>query len=417
MTLYNTQSPITREERNNINATWQDILNRFNNLQRQINILAGDNDVDELIQRITDTVNNADATLADLQTALSDATQLIDDMVAATTSATEAANAANQATADATQLISDMTALQGDLEQLQTSLEQSITDATQATTGAINATTNANQAAQDAQQAKADADNAAQRAESAADAIAGWGQAVPYESGTIYNRNNFVTHEGSTYQAKHDGVTSIPTTTTDWILIARRGLDGQGAVQTVNDQLPDQNGNVDVGIANINGLQGALDAKANNADLTSLEDVVNTHLDNTKMFATAKLPANQSSVNNSETYLALSSLSLSNGADFLVWDGTNNKLKITKSGIYEILLNVHFSPNATGFRYVQPHSASFSVTVNATGGASPTRLQAKFKGTLTTNTLLELVAIQSSGSALDILSISNVVITKVADLS
>lgn len=279
MTLYNTQSPITREERNNINATWQDILNRFSNLQRQINILAGDNDVDELIQRITDTVNNADATLTDLQTALSDATQLIDDMITATTSATEAANAANQATADATQLISDMTALQGDLEQLQTSLEQSITDSTQATTGAINATTNANQATSNAQQATTNADNAANRANDAAYAIEGWGQVVPYQNGTTYNRNNPVTYQGSTYQSLVDNNDSLPTDDTKWIVLARRGLDGQGAVQTVNEQLPDPNGNVDVGIANINGLQGALDAMASDADLTALEQTVTTHLD------------------------------------------------------------------------------------------------------------------------------------------
>uniref|UniRef100_UPI000D2FF19B hypothetical protein n=1 Tax=Metasolibacillus meyeri TaxID=1071052 RepID=UPI000D2FF19B len=279
MTLYNTQSPITREERNNINATWQDILNRFSDLQRQINILAGDNDVDELIQRITDTVNNADATLTDLQAALNDATQLIDDMVAATTSATDAANAANQATADATQLISDMTALQGDLEQLQTSLEQSITDATQATTGAITATTNANQAAQDAQQATTDATDAANRANDAAYAIEGWGQVVPYQNGTTYSRNNPVTYQGSTYQSLIDDNDSLPTDNTKWIVIARKGLDGQGAVQTVNEQLPNEDGNVDVGIAHINGLQVALDGKANDADLTSLEDVVTTHLD------------------------------------------------------------------------------------------------------------------------------------------
>ncbi|MCT6941451.1 MAG: hypothetical protein M3Z62_13575, partial [Metasolibacillus sp.] len=279
MTLYNTQSPITKDERVNINKTWDDILRRFNNLQRQINILAGDNDVDELIKRIQDALDSADSTLAELQAALNDASDLIDNMINATIEATEAATAANQATADATQIINDLTALQVDLEQLQTSLEQSIADATAATTNANTATTNANQATQDAQQATTDATSAAQRAESAADAVKGWGQAEPYNSTKTYERNNVVTYEGSSYQAKHDGVTSIPTTTADWIIIARRGLDGQGAVQTVNEQLPDEDGNVDIGIANINGLQVALDSKANDADLTLLDNKVTTHLD------------------------------------------------------------------------------------------------------------------------------------------
>uniref|UniRef100_UPI00129004FB hypothetical protein n=1 Tax=Metasolibacillus meyeri TaxID=1071052 RepID=UPI00129004FB len=267
MTMYNTNSPITREERVNINQTWDDILRRFNNLQRQINILAGDNDVDELIQRITDTLNNADATLSDLQTALSDATQLIDDMLNATIEATDAATAANQATNVAVQIIAVLTLLKGDLEQLQTSLEQSITDASQATTGAINATTNANQAAQDAQQATTNADNAANRANDAAYAIEGWGQVVPYQNGTTYNRNNPVTYQGSTYQSLVDDNDSLPTDTTKWIVIARKGLDGQGAVQTVEGELPDENGDV------------KLPMMATKQEVQALDNKVTTHLD------------------------------------------------------------------------------------------------------------------------------------------
>lgn len=171
-------------------------------------------------------------------------------------------------------------------------------------------------------------------------------------------------------------------------------------------------------------LEDLQNNKANQADLTNLsqtieelEQTVTTHLDNTKMFATAKLPANQSSVNNSETYLTLSSVIHNNGADFLEWDSASNKLKITKNGIYEIILNVHFASNENGYRYIQPHSFGFAITQNPVTGATPTRMQALYRGAITANTLLELTVQQSSGGALDILSISNVVIIKVADLS
>lgn len=277
--LYRVDSPIDREQRNNLNLTLEDILKRFNNLQRQINILTGDNDVDELINRIADALTNSEATLTEVQTALTDAQQVIDDMITATTNATNATEAANQATTDATQLFNDMTFLQTDIEALQTSLNQIITDANQATNAANTATNNAKQATQDAQQATTDADNAASRANGAAESIEGWGQALPFQVGT-YHRNNVVTFEGSTYQSLVDDNTSLPTDNTKWIVLARKGVDGQGAVQTVNDKLPNEQGNVELGISDIDGLDLTLNEKANDDDLTALGETVSGHLTN-----------------------------------------------------------------------------------------------------------------------------------------
>lgn len=59
MTLYQVDSPINREQRNNLNLTFEDIQLRFSNLQRQINILAGGQEVDKLLQRIEDTITKA----------------------------------------------------------------------------------------------------------------------------------------------------------------------------------------------------------------------------------------------------------------------------------------------------------------------------------------------------------------------
>lgn len=274
MALYEVDSPINRDGRNNLNNTFADILRRFANLQSQIKVLAGGEEVDELIQRINNTINSAETTNEDLQSALVDAQQAITEMIEATIDTIEATDAANQATADATQVTNTMITLKNELEQLQTSLEKNITDATQATINANNATDAANQAATDAQQARSDADSAAQRAETAADAIEGWGQATPYQNGTTYNKNNVVTFNGSTYQTKRGGVTSLPTTSADWILLAQRGVDGSGAVSSVNSKFPDGTGNVEVGIAEINGLSDALDDKADGADLSQIEQEV-----------------------------------------------------------------------------------------------------------------------------------------------
>lgn len=277
--LYKITSQIDRIQRKIINDTFADIAERFSNLQRQINILAGDNDVDELINRIADALNNSESTLEELQKALSGAQQEISAMLTATTNASNATNAANQATTDATHLINDMTALQTDLEQLQTSLNQVMTDATQATTAANTSTNNANQATQNAKQATTDANNAAGRANDAAESIEGWGQALPFQGGT-YHRNNVVTFEGSTYQSLIDDNTSSPTDNTKWIVLARKGLDGLGAVQTVNEKSPDGQGNVEVGISDIDGLQGALNEKAQDVDLAALEETVTKHSNN-----------------------------------------------------------------------------------------------------------------------------------------
>jgi len=85
-------------------------------------------------------------------------------------------------------------------------------------------------------------------ANQAAESIKGWGQATVWNSTTTYSKNNVVTYNGSTWQSKGDNnLNSIPSeTNTNWILLALRGVDGTGAVSTVNGKSPDGTGNVEL---------------------------------------------------------------------------------------------------------------------------------------------------------------------------
>lgn len=100
----------------------------------------------------------------------------------------------------------------------------------------------------EAEEAITDTKNATDKANQAADSIKGWGQATVWNSTTTYSKNNVVTYNGSTWQSKGDNnLNSIPSeTNTNWILLALRGVDGTGAVSTVNSKSPDGAGNVEL---------------------------------------------------------------------------------------------------------------------------------------------------------------------------
>lgn len=66
-----------------------------------------------------------------------------------------------------------------------------------------------------------------------------------YKHGTLYKEGNEVEYNGSTFRAMTDVKEVYPSAESEqWQLIAQRGVDGEGAVATVNDVLPDEEGNV-----------------------------------------------------------------------------------------------------------------------------------------------------------------------------
>lgn len=68
-----------------------------------------------------------------------------------------------------------------------------------------------------------------------------------YESDREYLKGNETLYNGSTYRALEDVTGVLPTDTSKWQLVAQRGVDGTGAVSSVNNIAPDENGNVDLG--------------------------------------------------------------------------------------------------------------------------------------------------------------------------
>lgn len=93
----------SRVEREKLNTNWAIIENYLSNLQRQINLLTGDVNVQELIDKINDIFNQGNVIIDDLETALQEATTVIANAQNATTDA-------NNATQEALNAINDMQA-------------------------------------------------------------------------------------------------------------------------------------------------------------------------------------------------------------------------------------------------------------------------------------------------------------------
>lgn len=75
--LHTTQSPVSRSERIKINENWQRIIEGLSRLQYQVNILAGGEEVDELIKRINDAIDTVSNTLQDTKKRLMMLTKLL----------------------------------------------------------------------------------------------------------------------------------------------------------------------------------------------------------------------------------------------------------------------------------------------------------------------------------------------------
>lgn len=90
-----------------------------------------------------------------------------------------------------------------------------------------------------------------------------------WEEGVHYLKNNEVIHNGSTYRALVNVFSEEPSVDAlSWQLIAQRGVDGEGAVSSVNNVLPDEKGNVDLGDL---ASKKYVDDKIGDVDLSELD--------------------------------------------------------------------------------------------------------------------------------------------------
>ena len=138
-----------------------------------------------------------------------------------------------EATAVITPYVTAAQAAQAAAESANTNAQTARTDAQTAKTAAETANTNAQTAKADAQTAQSAAENASTNAQNAAQtatqAATAMQECAAYSSTKAYAVGNMATYNGSTYRCTVACTGVVPTNTANWLLIAAKGTDGQGA--------------------------------------------------------------------------------------------------------------------------------------------------------------------------------------------
>lgn len=202
--LQETLSPIDKKGRDRLNENWTRIMAYFDHVQLQIKALAGGHEVDELIARLEQAIENAEADLQDY-------------VAQVDTTVQEAINANNTATQDA--INANNTALQTALQTISsklTELNTAISNAETATSDAIEAKNATLQATQDAK-------NAINTMQSLID---NFGSKGTWTSTTQFYKNNLAEVEGRTYIALKDNINTPVTDKSTWALFADKGAKG-----------------------------------------------------------------------------------------------------------------------------------------------------------------------------------------------
>jgi len=213
--LYNVDSPINREQRNNINATFADIQNRFSNLGYQISILTGGQDLDAIIQSIQGVISSSTSTTQEAREAIDNVNTSLTELRTAIQNSETATDAANTAAQNA---LNEITELQNFVNQL--------------------------------------------------------GNANTYDNVTTYVLNNIVEYNGSSYIALQETTGNTPPALPTkrnayWQLLAQRGVDGAGSVSSVASISPDVNGNVPLVAENV-GAASTIQLEETNKDIDDL---------------------------------------------------------------------------------------------------------------------------------------------------
>lgn len=231
VTLNPTLNPINAQQRARINENWDRITLRFSQLQLQINILSGETSVEEILQELNDAINNANTTVQGLVNDSETAIQNVNDKIAE---------------------------VDNKLAELQTAINNA-NAATDATNSAIS----------DARQAISDINNI----------LDNFDFVGVYNATTNYRKYNFVRLNKDTYVALKDNLGITPSDDgVNWRLVAAGGINGQGAVNTVNNLEPDSNGNVNLQASDI-GAASATDLVTISESVDELDTRVTQHLD------------------------------------------------------------------------------------------------------------------------------------------
>ncbi|UUV23835.1 MULTISPECIES: pyocin knob domain-containing protein [Lysinibacillus] len=183
-----------RNQRNGINENWQRIKNGLSNLQGQIKILAGGEEVDELLKRLNDAVESA------------------------TVAVQESIDANNTATQDA------ITANNQALQIALNTIGAALTDVGNAIQAAETATNDAMEAKDAALQAAGDAQTTISQMQVI---ISNFRPRGEWNATTDYFKNNLAGLNGKTYIALQNNTNKPVTDTSFWMLFADRGAKGE----------------------------------------------------------------------------------------------------------------------------------------------------------------------------------------------
>ncbi|HEY9570984.1 MAG TPA: hypothetical protein VIR26_08300 [Metalysinibacillus sp.] len=297
MKLNQTLNPISFAERKKINENWEEIVRNIHLLDSKINILAGGDEVDEILARIAKATTDAIKATSDANSATGKANTATSNANSATSKANTAASKADTATASANNKIVEVNQVLADADIKIKAAIKATDDAIVAKKNADTATSKANASASkadvatgkattataQADEATAKAIDAAQKAVEATDnatkafnditlVINNFKATGDYSATKQYNKYNVVLFNGSSFTALQDTKGNAPptgTTTTNahWQMLAQRGVDGKGAVASVNGVMPGIDGNVslgkgDVGLGSVENYKVATQTEA-----------------------------------------------------------------------------------------------------------------------------------------------------------
>lgn len=397
-------------------ALREEMLSYINNLQQQINMLTGEN-IGELLARLNDSIHQALAAAQDARTAKT----ATEEATALATTATELANAssllaeekanyANEKAVLAQEAANNANQEASNLSQLKVDVVQATQEANDEANNANEKATLANSAADRANLAADNAELATSRANLAADAIEGWGTAEQWVNDKQYERNNVVTDNGSTWQALRPNIGVTPSEGFDWTCLAKKGLDGTGAVSSVNNRFPGSDGNVEIKwidvpekpttfppsahtheIDDVAGLLDSLESKANEVDLTNLVQVVtqnqqtaNEHFAESGMVEVYhRNGIYQTTLNNTGTDLFFTTKDdLKTGADFS--EINEGKIRFKTGGLYLYIVRTIFLQNPDGIR---------TLTLTYNGNGLSTEIKQAYTSDSTSINLTQLIKV------------------------
>lgn len=150
-------------------------------------------------------------------------------------------------------------------------------------------------------------------------------------------------------------------------------------------------------------------------NLANVQQQLATHLDDSKKWIRATKTSNQSIVSGtSSTAVTFEILDKHNDATFAVLDNTTKTIKISESGIYEIVARIYFAGNSVGERSLALDNYAIRVT---SSGASGLVLSGSTFVQLSVGAELACQVSQTSGGALDVLStVTQLLVRKVVSI-